>query len=74
MRSHTVVQAACFLTAASFVTAGGHRNHGSSVVVLKRDVVILGGGASGAHAAVRLSQDFNKSIVLVEKRHRLVRI
>ncbi|RYP46274.1 hypothetical protein DL768_007493 [Monosporascus sp. mg162] len=33
---------------------------------IKRDVVIIGGGASGAHAAVRL-KDMGQSIVLVEK-------
>ncbi|KAK2011892.1 amine oxidase [Colletotrichum eremochloae] len=38
--------------------------------ILERDVVILGGGASGAHAAVRL-RDFNKTIVVVEKQNRL---
>lgn len=39
--------------------------------VITRDVVIVGGGASGAHAAVRL-RDMGKSIVLVEKRDKLV--
>ncbi|KAL0940022.1 amine oxidase [Colletotrichum truncatum] len=39
--------------------------------VINRDVVILGGGASGAHAAVRLREDFNKSIVVVEKQNRI---
>lgn len=40
--------------------------------IIYKDVVILGGGASGAHAAVRLREDFNKSIVLVEKQNNLV--
>lgn len=39
--------------------------------VVNRDVVIVGGGASGAHAAVKL-RDMGKTIVLVEKRDRLV--
>ncbi|EFQ27330.1 amine oxidase [Colletotrichum graminicola M1.001] len=39
--------------------------------ILERDVVILGGGASGAHAAVRLREDFNKTIVVIEKKDRL---
>ncbi|KAF6816735.1 amine oxidase [Colletotrichum musicola] len=39
--------------------------------VIDRDVVILGGGASGAHAAVRLREDYNKSVVVVEKQNRL---
>ena len=37
------------------------------------DVVIIGGGAAGSHAAVRLRDDFKKSIVLVEKEGILVR-
>lgn len=40
--------------------------------VIYRDVAILGGGASGAHAAVRLRQDFNKTVVVVEKNSKLV--
>ena len=39
-----------------------------------RDVAIIGGGASGAHAAVRLREDFDKSVVVVETKDRLVRI
>lgn len=39
--------------------------------VIHRDVVIVGGGASGAHAAVKL-RDMGLTIVLVEKRDRLV--
>ncbi|KAK9445379.1 amine oxidase [Metarhizium brunneum] len=35
--------------------------------VLFKDVVIVGGGASGSYAAVRLREDFGKSITLVEK-------
>ncbi|KAF4458809.1 amine oxidase [Fusarium albosuccineum] len=39
--------------------------------VIERDVVIIGGGASGAHAAFRLREDVGKSIVLIEKEARL---
>ncbi len=39
---------------------------------IHRDIAIIGGGASGAHAAVRLREDFNKSIVVIEKRDKLV--
>ncbi|KAJ3541897.1 hypothetical protein NM208_g4391 [Fusarium decemcellulare] len=39
--------------------------------VIERDVVIVGGGASGAHAAFRLREDFGKSIILIEKEDRL---
>lgn len=40
--------------------------------IITRDVVIVGGGASGAHAAVRLS-DMGKTVVVVEKQGQLVR-
>jgi hypothetical protein len=40
---------------------------------LYRDVVVIGGGASGAYAAVRLRDDFDKSIALIEKQNILVR-
>lgn len=39
--------------------------------VIVRDIAIVGGGASGTYAAVRLQQDFNKSIILVEHRKAL---
>lgn len=39
---------------------------------MERDVVVIGGGAAGSHAAVRLRDDFGKSIVLVEKEGILV--
>ncbi|KAJ5933643.1 hypothetical protein N7454_005972 [Penicillium verhagenii] len=44
-----------------FVAAGSSN-------VIERDVVVIGGGASGAYAAVRLRDDFGKSIALIEKR------
>ena len=40
---------------------------------ITKDVVIVGGGASGAYAAVRLREDFGKSILLVEANDHLVR-
>lgn len=39
--------------------------------IITRDVVIVGGGASGAHAAVRL-RDMGKTVVVVERRSQLV--
>ncbi|KAJ5184047.1 hypothetical protein N7492_001663 [Penicillium capsulatum] len=43
-------------------------SHPAPSRILIRDVLIVGGGASGTYAAVRLQQDFNKSIVLVEQK------
>lgn len=40
--------------------------------VIECDVAVLGGGASGAHAAVRLRDDFGKRVVVVEKEDILV--
>ena len=40
--------------------------------VIKKDVAILGGGASGAHAAVRLREDHGQSVIVVEKQENLV--
>jgi spermidine synthase len=40
--------------------------------IIYKDVAILGGGASGSHAAVRLREDFNKSVIVVEKQENLV--
>ncbi|KUJ17401.1 FAD/NAD(P)-binding domain-containing protein [Mollisia scopiformis] len=38
---------------------------------MTRDVVIIGGGATGTYAAVRLREDFNKTVVVIEKTDRL---
>jgi len=40
--------------------------------IVNRDVAILGGGGSGAHAAVLLKQDHMKSVVVIEKQDHLV--
>jgi NAD(P)-binding Rossmann-like domain len=39
--------------------------------ILIKDVAIIGGGAAGAYAGVRLRDDYNKSIALVEMQGRL---
>lgn len=43
----------------------------AAVQTVVRDVVIVGGGAAGAHAAVWL-RDHNKSVAVIEKRNKLV--
>ena len=40
--------------------------------VITKDVAIVGGGGSGTYAAVRLREDLNQSIVLVEAQDHLV--
>jgi hypothetical protein len=37
------------------------------------DVAVIGGGASGTYAAIRLVQDYGLKVALVEKNDRLVR-
>jgi phytoene dehydrogenase-like protein len=39
--------------------------------IITRDVVIIGGGATGTYAAVRLREDFNKTVVVIERTGRL---
>ncbi|KAK4243123.1 beta-cyclopiazonate dehydrogenase [Corynascus novoguineensis] len=39
--------------------------------VIQRDVAIIGGGASGAYAAIRLKEDFDQSVVVIEKAGRM---
>ncbi|KAK3370514.1 hypothetical protein B0H63DRAFT_402353 [Podospora didyma] len=52
-----------FLNLALFrvAAAGGH-----PLPIVHKDVVILGGGASGTYAAIRLREDYGKSVLLVE--------
>ncbi|KAK0625781.1 hypothetical protein B0T14DRAFT_422877 [Immersiella caudata] len=38
---------------------------------IRRDVVVIGGGASGAYSAVRLREDYGLSVALVEKEAQL---
>ena len=48
------------------VSASADSYRTSKPIELVKDVAIIGGGASGTYAAVRLREDFNKSIVLIE--------
>ncbi|KXH61960.1 amine oxidase [Colletotrichum salicis] len=61
---------AAFLGTLSLASAG-IIPPGNKTTIIERDVVILGGGASGAHAAVRLREDYNRTIVIVEKQNRI---
>lgn len=54
------------LAVASVATASTYKS------VIEKDVVIIGGGGSGAHAAFRLREDYGKSIILIEKEAILV--
>lgn len=40
-------------------------------IEINRDVAIIGGGASGTYAAVRLREDLNKTVVVIEPRSNL---
>ena len=45
---------------------------GDATQVNEVDVLIVGGGATGSYAAVRLREDYGKSVLVVEKSNRLV--
>jgi NADPH-dependent 2,4-dienoyl-CoA reductase/sulfur reductase-like enzyme len=58
---------------ASVAIAGATQAGGcGNVSVIEKDVVIVGGGASGTYAAVRLREDYNKSIAVIETQDILV--
>ncbi|KAJ6124594.1 hypothetical protein N7471_011911 [Penicillium samsonianum] len=56
------------LTAASAYSFEASNYHANNII--KRDVCVIGGGAAGAYAAVRLG-DLGQSVVLVEKKDAL---
>jgi hypothetical protein len=41
--------------------------------IIVKDVAVIGGGASGSYAAIRLKEDYKKSVVVIEKAKRMVR-
>jgi hypothetical protein len=53
------------------ILAAAEENHTPEPIELIRDVAIIGGGASGTYAAVRLREDLNTSMVLIEPRPNL---
>lgn len=52
--------------------SGVHAATVNAPKVIDRDVIVIGGGAAGSHAAFRLQQDYNKTVVLIEKEAILV--
>ena len=53
--------------------AAANRNYDFAAEdTMVKDVAIVGGGASGTYAAVRLREDYNTSVVVVETQNRLV--
>ncbi|KAK0652509.1 hypothetical protein B0T16DRAFT_387761 [Cercophora newfieldiana] len=68
MHSISKLSAICLATAC--LVAGDLLND-KKCRTLAVDVAIVGGGAGGAYAAVRLKEDYNKSIVLIEKEKEL---
>lgn len=46
-------------------------NEKSRPIEITKDVVIIGGGASGTYAAVRLREDLGKSVIVIEPRPNL---
>ncbi|KAL1794921.1 hypothetical protein ACET3X_006737 [Alternaria dauci] len=53
------------------ILAAAEESSISEPIELIRDVAIIGGGVSGTYAAVRLREDLNTSIVLIEPRPNL---
>lgn len=45
-----------------------------SVETIEVDVAIIGGGATGAYSAVRLRDDYQKKVIVIEKQDRLVSV
>ena len=39
--------------------------------IIERDIAIIGGGATGTYAAVRLGQDLNQTVIVVERKKHL---
>jgi hypothetical protein len=63
----------CFglLSVCSAVPRLSERDNFSAQDTITVDVCIIGGGATGTYAAVRLQEDYGKSVIVVEKTDRL---
>jgi FAD dependent oxidoreductase len=60
------------LSIRALVSAAGSAAIVTALDVVAKDVVVIGGGASGAYAAFRLREDYGQSIALIEKEETLV--
>lgn len=69
--SWTTILAAATLLAARSAADRIDEGKYSPIDIIVKDVVILGGGASGSYAAVRL-KDQGKSVIVVEQKDHLV--
>ncbi|KAF2748448.1 FAD/NAD(P)-binding domain-containing protein [Sporormia fimetaria CBS 119925] len=67
---HAPLSVKVFLLSLPLNTASGVTDLGKRQEI-NRDVVIVGGGASGTYAAVRLREDLNTSVVVIEPQDRL---
>lgn len=74
MVAKTVYTGLLALSAISGTLAAIDNSFFSLFETVERDVVIVGGGAAGSNAAVRLREDYNKSVILIEKEAILVKI
>jgi ribulose 1,5-bisphosphate synthetase/thiazole synthase len=63
--------AIAFIALATATSATIDESKFSAADTIVRDVVILGGGASGSYAAIRL-KDFGKTVVVIEEQNHLV--
>src|SRR5277367_5498694 len=59
------------LSVCSAVPRLSERDNFSAQDTITVDVCIIGGGATGTYAAVRLQEDYGKSVIVVEKTGRL---
>lgn len=64
-KSTTIFTLLLEISAASVIYDG---RAAPSQQVINTDIAIIGGGSAGTYAAIRLREDFNKSIVLIESR------
>ncbi|KAK4179112.1 hypothetical protein QBC36DRAFT_86095 [Triangularia setosa] len=66
----TVALSSVVLTLADGKGKGKGKNN-DRIRTIYKDVVIIGGGASGSYSAVRLREDYNVSVVVIEKNSNL---